>query len=154
MRFALFILALMAGAAGAETLYKSVGADGKVTYSDRPTDDSSAKALNFSNLPPSALPESLVHYQRDLQKGVDARLSATSNGEAQFFMAQWCGYCRQAKAYLNAKKIVYREYDVETPAGKNAFAQFGGGGIPVLLWKGRRVNGFSPAAYDSLFSVR
>lgn len=154
MRFALVILTLIAGAASAETLYKSVGPDGKVTYSDQPIAEGSEKPMKLSNSPASPVQESVVRYQRDLQKGAETRLSATADGEAQFFMAQWCGYCRQAKAYLNARKIAYREYDVDTPEGKNAFAQFGHGGVPVLVWKGQRVQGFSQASYDTLFSAR
>lgn len=150
MRLALVMLVFVASAACAETLYKSVGADGKVTYSDQPA-QGSEKAMRFPASPAAPLPDPVLRYQKDLQKGAEARLSAAAGGEAQFFMAQWCGYCRQAKAYLNANKISYREYDVDTPEGKSVFARLGGGGIPVLVWNGQRVNGFSAPAYDNLF---
>ncbi|MBI4998243.1 MAG: glutaredoxin family protein, partial [Rhodocyclales bacterium] len=65
----------------------------------------------------------------------------------------WCGYCTQAKAWLASKRIAYREIDIDTPDGLASFAQAGGGkGVPLLVANGRRVQGYSPAAYDQLFS--
>jgi len=70
------------------------------------------------------------------------------------YSAAWCGYCKKARAYLADKGIAYREIDIDTPDGLAAFARAGGGGkgVPLLLAGGRRVQGFSLAAYDKLFA--
>jgi hypothetical protein len=40
-----------------------------------------------------------------------------------------------------------------TPDGMSAFAQAGGGrGVPLLLARGQRVQGFSPASYEQVFA--
>ena len=148
---------LMSGAASADTLYKSVGPDGKVIYSDQPpTDAAVQKSLTFSNLPATPLPDSVIRYRQELQRSARNRLSnpsPRSSSNVQLFTAEWCGYCRKAKAYLAEKRIPYQEHDIDTSDGKQAFAQAASGsGIPLLLWKGRHMQGYSKAAYDSLFA--
>ncbi len=156
----LIILALLLAPAltQADTVYKSIGADGKVTYSDKPPGAGNVeKTLNFSNLPSTPLPESVIRYRDELQKSMQKRLSETGKrrdtSEPTLFMAQWCGYCRQAKAYLAQKSIRYQEYDIDTSDGMRAFAESGSGrGVPVLVWNDKKVQGFSRSAYDTLFS--
>lgn len=150
-------LALLPGLASADTLYKSVGPDGKVTYSDRPPASGSIqKTLSFENLPASPLPDSVLTYRKELQASLQKRLSGaaprTSSG-VQLFTAAWCGYCRKAKAYLAEKNIRYQELDIDTPDGQQSFVQAGSAsGIPLLLAKGKRVQGFSKGAYDAFFT--
>lgn len=146
---------LISGIASADTLYKSVGPDGRVVYSDRPPADGKVeKIFAFSNMPATPLPESVTRYRQGLQKSLQTRLSNPQKPGAgvRLFTAEWCGYCRKAKAYLAEKSISYQEYDIDTPDGKLAFAQAGsGGGIPLLLWQGQQLQGFSRAGYDALF---
>ena len=77
------------------------------------------------------------------------------------FMAPWCSYCMQAKAYMTRHHIDYREFDVDTPAGQKAFEKTGGTrgvpagkrGIPFLTWQGEQIRGFSVASYDEFFDL-
>jgi glutaredoxin len=63
------------------------------------------------------------------------------------------GYCKQAKRYLAEKSIHYSEYDIDTPDGMRAFIEAGEvQGVPVMPWSGQRVQGYSKAAYDALFT--
>ena len=56
---------------------------------------------------------------------------------------------------MAGKGIQYREFEVNTKDGMAAFARAGGGkGVPLLLVDGQRVQGFSLAAYDGLFTNR
>jgi len=147
------------GIVKADTEYKSVGPDGRTIYSqDPPAGGKAAKTLNFTNLPSTPMPESVLRYRDELEKGMKKRLSEGAKPREfalpTLFTAQWCGYCRQAKAYLAEKKVRYQEYDIDTADGMRAYVESGSGrGVPVLLWKGKKVSGFSRGAYDALVGV-
>ena len=153
---ALFFLPTLSHAG---TMYKSVGADGKILYSDQPPAGGKVeKTLNYVNLPATPLPESVIRYRNELEKSMQGRLSEARKSpdtkQVSLLTAQWCGYCRQAKAYLAEKKIAYKEYDIDTQEGMRAMVEFGGGsGVPVLLWHGQKIKGYSAAAYDALFAA-
>src|SRR5206468_2433659 len=75
------------------------------------------KTLVYQNLPSSPLPESTLRYRAELMKSMDRKLAEGAKpyrAQPVFFMAQWCGYCKQAKSYLAEKGISYREYDIDT----------------------------------------
>jgi hypothetical protein len=105
------LLAGFAGRAPAATLYKIVGPDGRVTYSDqRLVDGQVQKTLSFTEQPSAPLPEAVLRYREGLEKGVQKRLAEATrerDGTLRLFTAQWCGYCRQAKAHLAEKGIAY-----------------------------------------------
>lgn len=160
MKVAAFLwLCMMPALLQADTVYKSVGPDGRITYSqDPPSAGKVEKTLSFTNLPSTPLPESVLRYREQLEKSTGKRLDESAkprlSGQATLFMAQWCGYCKQAKRYLSEKAIPYQEYDIDTPVGMRAFVELGAGkGVPVMLWNGRKVQGFTRAAYDTLFSA-
>ena len=158
MKAAIFLACALASAAiHADTVYRSVGPDGKVTYSQRPPADGKIdKTIVFQNLPSSPLPESVLRHRRELMKSMNKRFAGAGKADrAQpvFFMAQWCGYCKQAKRYLAEKGISYREYDIDTAEGMRAFVEAGETrGVPVIFANGRRVQGYSRPAYDALFA--
>lgn len=148
--------ALAAPNANAQTVYKSVGPDGKIVYGDRPPAEGRVeKTLKFENLPSSALPASASSYVEQLRKQrASSTVSAPTSGVV-LYMADWCGYCTKAKADLAGKGIAYQEINIDTKDGMAAYVQAGGGkGIPLLFAKGQRVQGYSAAAYDELFSRR
>lgn len=153
---AMFLLAACLGPASAQTLYKSVGADGRVVYSDKPpaTGDA-AKTLKLDTPPVSVVPGAAPTAPTARAAHADSGAPAVQpRGEVVLYMAKWCGYCTAAKAYMAGKGIAYRELDVDTPAGKTAFAQLGARGIPVLLAGGQKISGFTPQAYDAVFVAR
>ena len=156
---ALVLLCALAASAGglAQTVYKSVGPDGKITYSDKApaTGSRLEKTLSFENLPSSELPASASSYVEQLRR-MHARDAAQAVAQAPkgvvLYGAAWCGYCKKAKAWLAGKGVAYRDVDVDTPDGMAAFAQVGGRGIPVLVANGRSVRGFTAAAYEALLA--
>ena len=155
---AFFIVALLGPLLSqAATVYRSVGPDGKVIYSDtQPADGKVEKTLTFVNLPSTPMPESVLKYRDELQKSMKRRLSETGTrldtSRPVIFTAVWCGYCTRAKSYLAEKRIPYQEYDIDTPDGMRAYVEAGGGrGVPVMLWNNQKVQGFSRPAYDALF---
>lgn len=139
--------------AGTQTLYKSVGADGRVVYSDKPPVTGAVeKTMKLENLPVSVVPgAAAMPGPKTLPDSVAATVP---RGDTVLYMATWCGYCKAAKAYLAGKGIAYRELDIDTPAGKAAFSQLGARGVPVLLTNGQKIAGFTPQAYDAVFMAR
>ncbi len=78
-------------------------------------------------------------------------------GSVVIYSAEWCGYCKKAKAWLTEKGVPYIERDVEKTAGAQAelsskltAAGVSGGGIPVVDWAGELIVGFDVAAFDRL----
>jgi glutaredoxin len=141
----------------AQQAYKSVLPDGRIVYSDRPPPDARLdKTIKLERPPSTALPASSLSYVERLRKAMAAAPiasdKATGNAGVVLYAAAWCGYCRQARAYLAAKGVAYREFDIDTPQGLAAYAQAGGGrGVPLLTAGEGRVQGYSVAAYDGLF---
>lgn len=148
--------ALFSMTAPAQNLYKSIGPDGRIVYSDRrPAEGRIEKTLQFKNLPASSLPASASSQLEQLRKQKGAQQAAAQAGQVVIYTTSWCGYCKKAKAYLAGKGISYRELDIETGPGMAAYAQAGGeGGVPLLFYRGQRVQGYSKEAYDSLFESR
>jgi len=140
----------------AQTVYKSIGPDGKVVYSDRaPVNGHLEKTMKF-DLPSSALPASAASVMEQFRRthpGDAGAAAPIADGAVTLYSATWCGYCKQAKAWLAARGVAYQDIDVDTPSGIAALAQVTGGkgGIPVLVAKGQKTSGFSSAAYDAIF---
>ncbi|MEW5787549.1 MAG: DUF4124 domain-containing protein [Pseudomonadota bacterium] len=147
---ALILACLAALPAAAEKLYKSVGPDGRIVYSDRPPSDAkTVKSFTVMSLPASPVPPSAQTPSPSASPGLPVGDGVT------LFSADWCGYCRRAKAYLAEKGIGYREYNIDTPDGQATYRQAGGGGsVPLLLYQGRKVQGFTPDGYDRFFAAR
>jgi glutaredoxin len=152
------LLALLACSVHAATVYKTVGADGKVVYTDQPpADPTAAKALRIKDEATTPLPESVSKYQEQLTKSMQNRLRepAPKRSDAVvLFSASWCGYCRQAKRFLQGRQIAFQEQDIDTESGMRAFikAGGGGGGVPLLVAAGRATRGFSEATYAQVFA--
>lgn len=147
------VLPLLSAAASAQSMYKSVGPDGRIAYTDSPpTKGRIEKTLKFESAPASPLP---LYYIETLRKLRASAAASAAVGDVVLYSAVWCAYCKKAKAYLGSKGIAYQEIDIDTSAGMAAFAQVGGGkGIPLLVTASQRIQGFSTASYDGLFSKR
>ncbi len=141
--------------AWADMLYKSVGPDGTVTYSDKPLAGGQVeKTLEYTPGPSSPLPDYVLRYKEELEQQAKQRAAGAqpTDDTPQLFTASWCGFCRKAEAYLAGKGISYTEHDIETPDGMAALVRAGGGrGVPILAWRGKRVQGFSETSYDAFF---
>ncbi len=148
---------LVAAAASAQTVYKSVGPDGKIVYSDHPpTTGRLEKTMKFE-LASSALPASAASYMEQFRKThPNGSLPAEVGKGVTLYSAVWCGYCKQAKAWLGAHGVAYTNVDIDAPGGMAALAQASGGstGVPVLVVDGKKMTGFSSSAYDAAFKNR
>lgn len=141
-----------ATAQGRDTVYKSVGPDGKITYSQAAPDDrSKAQKLEFQQLPSSPLPDYVLKFRQEVERNAGARPAAAPATGLRMFSAAWCGYCKEARKWLLAHGVAYQELDIDTPAGMAEFARSssGKGGVPLLVGPNVRLQGFSAGAYAS-----
>jgi glutaredoxin 3 len=65
-----------------------------------------------------------------------------------------CGYCHQAKAYLNQKGVKFTERDiaVDAGAGSEMMQLTGQTGVPVIVVDGQPIIGFDRARLDQLLA--
>ena len=141
----------------AQTVYKSIGPDGKTVYSDQPpTTGKLQKTMKFE-LASSALPASAASFMEQFRKTHPGGApTAPASKGVTLYSAVWCGYCKQAKSWLAGHNVAYTNVDIDAPGGTAALAQASGGGsgAPVLVVDGRTLNGFSAGAYDAAFTGR
>lgn len=90
---------------------------------------------------------------RDRRAGEGTKLTVAARPDVILYYADWCGYCRRAKAHLNDRRVPYELRDVDTPAAKRELlAKTGSRGIPALDVGGRILKGYSEGGYDELLA--
>ncbi|WP_410498424.1 glutaredoxin domain-containing protein [Chitinibacter sp. S2-10] len=141
----------------AETVYKTVDANGNIVYTDRAPTTGKVSTLNYESAPFSPEPESVIRYRQELQKGIDktmARAAMRENPNSiTLFTTSWCTYSKQAKQYLESHNIRFREYNIETAEGAKALVETGTTrkGVPLLIAGTKQLRGYSQASYDNFF---
>lgn len=145
-------------------VYKYTGENGEIVYSDRPAPSKKPTAPktppNANDRPPVYSPVPFSDGEQRIIRAKAPPPPETAKPKAALpevilYTAPWCGYCRQAQAYLANRGIVYRNIDIESSDGSLSFAKVSnGGGIPLLIYGSRRTQGFSQATYDNFFSSK
>ena len=146
LSFSLVALLLLPSTLLAE-MYKYVDENGKVVYTDTPPPGKKSKKLDLKINTFSAPPEvsSLGNPPRQTA-------GATAGAaKVRMFTTTWCGYCKQARAYLRARGIAFEDIDVEASAAGNAeYRALGGRGVPVILVGNQRMDGYSEGSLAGL----
>lgn len=126
-------LMLLAFSAQAQQVYRHIGADGRVTYSDRaPTTVQNAGQPRAAApaVPAAALPYVLQ--------------APSSRYPVRLYTGEHCEPCSAARNYLNDRGIPYTELTVTTNEDIAALAQLGGGGsLPFISVGQQRLPGFA-----------
>lgn len=134
--FLLLAFALCAQLAQAE-IYKVLGADGKVSYTDKDPQSTAAKTEKLKIQTYSGAP-SVSSYNGSARK-------------VTLLSAQWCGICRQAKAYMNSRKIAFEEWDIDqSEYARSKMRELGANGVPVILVGKQKMVGFSAEGLDDM----
>jgi glutaredoxin len=83
------------------------------------------------------------------------------DGSVLVYSAEWCGFCKKAKAWMKQNGVPFVERDVEKMPGAQAelsaklrAAGTPGGGIPVIDWAGTLVMGFDRPRLEELLKAR
>lgn len=135
-RFALGLSLLFFGMGAHAEVYKVVGADGRVSYTDKeptPAEKSEKLKLQTYRGAPS------VSSTNDAVKRVT------------ILSAQWCGVCTRAKAYMKSRNIDFEEWDVDkSDYARAKMNELGAKGVPVILVGKRKMTGFSEEGLEEL----
>jgi len=118
-------------------IYKVTGADGKVSYTDQAPQSANAKTEKLKIQTYSGAP-SVSPYNGSV-------------GKVTLLSAQWCGVCRQAKAYMNSRKIAFEEWDIDqSEYARSKMNELGAKGVPVILVGKQKMVGFSPEGLGAM----
>lgn len=77
-----------------------------------------------------------------------------AEGKVVLYRTEWCGYCKQAAAYMQQKNMPFVERDIErNPAYKAEYRRLGGTGpVPFTVFGTRTLSGFSPSSFDNYYN--
>jgi glutaredoxin len=146
VRFLLALCLLAAAHAGAE-IYRWTDADGHIHYSDKPPAGASTKQVKV-RINSIAGPAVVTPAPGSTKPSSSARAAV------KMFTASWCGYCKKAKAHLNARGVPFQEIDVESSdSARRQFSELGGRGVPVILVGGQRMDGFDAGGLDAMLAA-
>jgi len=138
-------LSVLVSNAQAQRLYRIVGADGKVTFSDQP---------------PAASPDQKITPARGGKLAADttstgnsilpAELRAAANRyPVTLYTSKDCGPCTTARGMLNARGIPFAEKTVETNADIAALQRISGeSSLPFATIGGQQLKGFSDQEWN------
>ena len=77
---------------------------------------------------------------------------ADSSKNVLMYSTSWCGYCKRAREHFIKNKISFLEYDIEKDDRANRMHSIlGGGGVPLIIYNGRMMRGFSESKFISLY---
>lgn len=139
-------LAIVAGTAGAQ-VYRIVGPDGKVTYSDQPPPaDAKARASTAPVQPltggpaPSSLPFEL--------RQIASRFPVT------LYTGPGCAPCGSGKAFLGSRGIPFTEKTVSTQDDVSALQRLSGNvNLPFLTIGGQQLSGYSETEWSQFLDA-
>lgn len=147
MRIATAFLALLLALPALGQVYKWTDSTGKVHYGDRPPEDAKKQELRI-RIPSYDGPVEVRDWGAVLR-----RKAAPGGGLASITMysTDWCGHCKNARAYFASKGISYRELDVEkSDSARREYEELGGRGVPLIVVGGKVMRGFSAGAFEAL----
>lgn len=134
------LLALTVSLVQAQGIYRIVGPDGRVTFSDKPPAASDkATPLGTEGRPETQASSELPYELRQLAQRYPVTLYSGDN----------CAPCDSGRQLLNARGIPFSERTVSTPQDADALQKFNGdASIPVLTIGGQRLKGFLAADWS------
>jgi glutaredoxin-like YruB-family protein len=162
VKFLLAVLTLIffATPASAE-MYRWVDANGVVTFRDTPpprTAKKSSKVKVYSDSDFDAAPDQESTPAKPSPKRAAApeaqgehaaAKNQRFNGTVEIYVTDWCGYCKQAQAYMKRKGIPYVAYNIEKDSAANKrHEELGGRGVPLIIIGSNKMSGFSAEALE------
>ncbi|MGC3987052.1 MAG: glutaredoxin family protein [Pseudorhodoferax sp.] len=131
-------LLLAAGLGAAQTVYRSVGPDGRITFSDRPIagDAHAATTASRGGIPPA--PAALPYELRQTADRFPVTLYTGGD----------CAPCDGARQLLAARGVPFSERTVQSNEDIEALRRLAGdNSLPVVTIGGQRLKGFAPGEW-------
>lgn len=134
------LLALTVSLVQAQGIYRIVGPDGRVTFSDKPpVAGDKATSLGADGRSEAQASSELPYELRQLARRYPVTLYSGEN----------CAPCDSGRTLLNSRGIPFTERSVTTPQDADALQKFNGdASIPVLTIGGQRLKGFLAADWS------
>ncbi len=140
---ALLLMVLAAGGAQAQQVYRIVGPDGKVTFSDRPPENSGAKARGSGATPTPTAPAADTTQLPTELKAVAQRFPVT------LYTGKDCGPCDNARSMLKFRGVPYTEKTVQSNADIDALKRISGDNtLPFGTIGGQFLKGYSDTEWS------
>ena len=139
-----FLIALVSTGAGAQQMYKWIGKDGKINYTDLPppafAKKAEIKSVVSSDSDTSSLPYELAQ--------------AAKNNPVTLYTGADCAPCDNGRILLSKRGIPFTEKTVKTAEDGQRLKQVGGAGnLPLLVIGRSQQNGFEANAWGSALSA-
>ena len=147
MRVSIAVVTLLLALPAFGQVYKWTDPTGKVHYGDKPPEDARKEELRI-RIPSYEGPVEVRDWSAVLR-----RKAPEGGGTASITMysTDWCGHCKNARAYFASKGIRYRDIDVEkSESGRKEFKELGGGGVPLIFVGDKSMRGFSAEYFEWL----
>ena len=135
------LLALMALPVLAQGVYRIVGPDGRVTYSDQPPPtDAKSRPAGATGAASSATGGGPLPYELR---------QVTSRYPVTLYTSKECAPCNSGRNLLNARGIPYTEKTITTAQDAEAFKRLNGdGSLPFLTIGGQQIKGYSDGEWS------
>jgi len=141
-RSLLLLLALLLSATAHAQLYKSVGPDGKITYSDAPP--AKPGKVTEKNAAATAAPSTQFPYEL---------ADAARKHPVTLYTASNCAACDNGRKALNARGVPFTEKTVQTEEDVARLKQAGGDQeLPLLTVGSKKQIGYEADAWTQLLS--
>ena len=129
-----FLLTLACAGVQAQGVYRIVGPDGKVTFSDRPPADANAQPARIASEAPSAANGALPYELRQIANRFPVTLYTGND----------CSPCTSARNLLTSRGVPFTERTVSSNEDIAALQRLSGGtGLPFGTIGGQQLAGFS-----------
>lgn len=138
----LLTLMLCAASSSMAQLYKTIGPDGKVTYSDTPPPVGKAERKTIGG---NGATEANIPYELAL---------ASRNHPVTFYSMEKCPVCDEARSLLRKRGIPYSEKTVASAEDQLKLRDIAGGiDLPVLMVGREKKQGFEPGAWQAALTA-
>lgn len=129
----------------AQQVYRIVGPDGKVTFSDKPPAETNAKVRAAAGSSGGGVATALLPFElRQIAQKYPVTLYTGEN----------CGPCQSAKTMLINRGIPFAEKTVMTPEDSQALQRLSGeNSLPFATIGGQQLKGFSDSEYTQFLNA-
>lgn len=134
--------------ASAQPVFRIVGPDGRVTFSDRPPTDPSAKASPAAVSGAAGASESIAALPFELR-------NAASRYPVVLYTGVECAPCQAGRNFLSRRGVPFTEKTVTTQQDIEALNRLSGGGgtLPFVTVGAQQLKGFSEAEWTQFLDA-